>query len=56
MKFRPPFTTEIIIKEGKKRVVMGESIGWLGLYSDMSKVGNVNLPGREIDKHDENSG
>ena len=31
-------------------------LGWLGLYSDMSKVGNVNLPGREIDKHDEISG
>ena len=32
------------------------SLGWLGLYSDMSKVGNVNLPGLEIDKHDEISG
>ena len=31
-------------------------VGWLGLYSDMSKVGNVNLHGREIDKHDEISG
>ena len=31
-------------------------LGWLRLYSDMSKVGNVNLPGREIDKHDEISG
>ena len=31
-------------------------LGWLGLYSDMSKVGNVNLPGREIDKYDEISG
>ena len=31
-------------------------LGWLGLYSDMSKVGNVNLPGRQIDKHDEISG
>ena len=32
------------------------TLGWLGLYSDMSKVGNVNLPGLEIDKHDEISG
>ena len=31
-------------------------LGWLRLYSDMSKVENVNLPGREIDKHDEISG
>ena len=27
------------------------AVGWLGLYSDMSKVGNVNFPGRQIDKH-----
>ena len=31
-------------------------LGWPGLYSDMSKVGNVNLYGRQIDKHDEISG
>ena len=31
-------------------------LGWLGLYSDVSKVGNMNLPGRQIDKHDEISG
>ena len=32
---------------------MGVQIGWLRLYSDMSKVGNVNLYGQQIDKHDE---
>ena len=36
--------------------IVAPAIGWLRLFSDMSKVGNVNLPGRQIDKHDEISG
>ena len=32
------------------------TLGWLGLYSDVSKVGNLILPGRQIDGHDEISG
>ena len=31
-------------------------LGWLGLYSDMSKVGNLNLFGRQIDGDNEISG
>ena len=30
-----------------------EIVGWPVLYSDMSKIGNVILPGQQIDKHDE---
>ena len=32
------------------------TLGWLGLYSDVSKVGNLILFGRQIDGHDEISG
>ena len=37
-------------------VFYNEMLGWLGLYCDMSKVGNVNLYGRQINKHDKISG
>ena len=33
-----------------------DALGWLGLYSDVSKVGNLILFGRQIDGHDEISG
>ena len=48
------FVGRISFKHSYRRLVF--KIGWLGLYSDMSKVGNMNLPGRQIDKHDEISG
>ena len=32
------------------------TVGWLGLYSDVSKIGNLILPGRQINGHDEISG